>query len=321
MSKSSDTVTLSASKLKTLETCSWSYWCSYHLKIPQKNNEGAMRGTICHLIFELLLKKGRKKHYNLIVKKGKINGCESINRLIIKHLNKDKINTEENYGLIDKMILVGLNADFYGKDGKLGEPEIEFNITSEDPKYKIKGFMDKLIFYEKDKTIKIVDYKSSKSRFKEEELNANFQAMMYSLASNKLWPKYKNVIVEFLFLRFPTKASQTVNISEDQKRGFEKYLAHIYSVILSFTEKMAKTNYAASSVETRWLCKAGATWRCPYLSAVDYFVLLDENGAILKSAFENNFSPKNNEKVELRKYDGCPAHKVDPSKEKDFFLD
>ena len=48
---------LSASRLKTLETCSWSYWCNYHLKLPQKQNEGALRGTVCHLVFEMLVKK------------------------------------------------------------------------------------------------------------------------------------------------------------------------------------------------------------------------------------------------------------------------
>ena len=34
---------------------SWKYWCNYHLGIPQAKNEGAIRGTICHLIFELLI--------------------------------------------------------------------------------------------------------------------------------------------------------------------------------------------------------------------------------------------------------------------------
>ena len=43
---------LSASRIKTLETCSWSYWCNYHLRVPQKQNEGALRGTVCHLAFE-----------------------------------------------------------------------------------------------------------------------------------------------------------------------------------------------------------------------------------------------------------------------------
>jgi hypothetical protein len=49
--------TLSASRIKTLETCSWVYWLNYHAKVPQSQNDGALRGTICHTIFELLLNK------------------------------------------------------------------------------------------------------------------------------------------------------------------------------------------------------------------------------------------------------------------------
>ena len=45
---------LSASRIKTLQTCSWQYWCKYHLKLPDKSNHGSLRGTICHAIFENL---------------------------------------------------------------------------------------------------------------------------------------------------------------------------------------------------------------------------------------------------------------------------
>ena len=43
---------LSASRIKTLETCSWTYWVNYHLKIPQRSNDGSDRGTICHTVFQ-----------------------------------------------------------------------------------------------------------------------------------------------------------------------------------------------------------------------------------------------------------------------------
>jgi len=34
---------LSASRIKTLETCSWVYWNNYHAKIPQTQNDGSLR--------------------------------------------------------------------------------------------------------------------------------------------------------------------------------------------------------------------------------------------------------------------------------------
>jgi len=45
---------LSASRIKTVEGCSWLYWCKYKLKLPDASNDGAKRGSICHLIFEHL---------------------------------------------------------------------------------------------------------------------------------------------------------------------------------------------------------------------------------------------------------------------------
>ena len=61
---------LSASRIKTLQQCSWKYWCNYKLKLPDKSNDGASRGWICHLIFELLGEARHKKHYETIIKNG-----------------------------------------------------------------------------------------------------------------------------------------------------------------------------------------------------------------------------------------------------------
>ena len=59
---------LSASRIKTAESCSWLYWCKYKLNLPDKSNDGAKRGSICHLIFEVLGIKKRKKYFNKIIK-------------------------------------------------------------------------------------------------------------------------------------------------------------------------------------------------------------------------------------------------------------
>ncbi len=300
---------LSASRVKTLETCSWSYWSSYHLKLPQKPNAGAQRGTICHLVFELLLNKRHTKHYTQMMKRGSL--TPAIQRLVTKHLNQQKINTEENAEMMRNMIWVGINTDFYGGEGKAGEPEIEFLLESEDPEYKIRGFIDKTITYKKENLVKIVDYKSSKGKFKDDELTANIQAMTYTLAAKKkLWPKIKDVIVEFVFLRFPKQPLQQVNIKDEELKGFEYYLEHMYKIVNNFKEADAKLNYAADSDKNKWLCKAGKTWVCPYYHGFDYFALLDEKGEITKSSFEESELKitKEGEKIEKRNYKGCPAH-------------
>ena len=215
---------LSASRLKTLETCYWSYWCNYHLKLPQKQNEGALRGTVCHLVFEMLVKKKHKKHFNKINKGGTIKKSPAVHRMVMKHLTQMErsfdlpMTNEENTELVDDMIVVGLNCDFFGLGGKVDNPELEFLLENKDPEYKIRGFIDKPIVYKRGKKIKIVDYKSSKYKFRGEELHSNVQAMVYTLAAQKEWPGYDST-VEFQFLRHPRSPLQQLKFNQEQFRG------------------------------------------------------------------------------------------------------
>jgi len=307
---------LSASRIKTLETCSWSYWCNYHLKLPQKQNEGALRGTVCHLVFEMLVKKKHKKHFDKIFKGNSIKRSPAVFRMVMKHLTQMEnsfdlpMTNEENVELVDDMIVVGLNCDFFGWGGKVDKPEHEFLLENKDPEYKIRGFIDKPIVYKKGKKIKIVDYKSSKYKFRGEELHSNVQAMVYTLAAQQEWPEYSPT-VEFQFLRHPRSPLQQLQFNKDQLRGLEYYLAHTFQIINNFTEETATTNYAADTKKNAWLCKIGK-WRCPYIDPYPYFVIVDENGeeinkSLKRSELQNKL--KDGQKIKKRKYDGCPRHK------------
>ncbi len=317
---------LSASRIKTLETCSWTYWCNYHLKLPDKSNDGANRGTVCHLVFELLLNKRHKSHFIKIQKRASIKASKAIDKLVIKHMKKLDIYTNENYEMVDKMIVVGLGQDFYLENAKLGEAEQEFLIDSESPKYKIKGFIDKNGYYPKDGLFKIVDYKSSKAKFKDDELTANIQALTYTLATKKsnkfkeLSGKIKRVVAHFIFLRFPKQPVQEVEITEEQLNGYERYLEYIYKVASEFSAKTAVSNFAANSEEKKWLCKAGKTWVCPYYNPFKYYEVYDENGVLKKTYFLDNLPSKLPEGYtkKIKQYDGCPAH-TKPKKSVDAF--
>ena len=308
---------LSASRLKTLETCSWSYWCNYHLKLPQKQNEGALRGTVCHLVFEMLVKKKHKKHYTLITKGGHIRGSAAVHRLVMKHLTKMEksfdlpMTNEENTTLMNDMILVGLRCDFFGAGGKVDKPEHEFLLENKNPPYKIRGFIDKPVLYKKGKKIKIVDYKSSKYKFRGEELHSNVQAMVYTLAAQKEWEGYEPT-VEFQFLRHPRSPLQQLQFNKEQLRGLEYYLAHSFHIVNNFTEETAITNYAADKKKDAWLCRIGK-WRCPYIDPYDYFVIVDKEKQEVKKSFKKkelqNVLEKG-QKIEKRSYEGCPRHKV-----------
>ena len=309
--------TLSASRIKTLETCSWVYWNNYHEKVPQTQNEGALRGTICHTVFELLLKVRHKRHYNVIIKNNSINGSKGISKLIKKLSLKVGLD-ESHYELLDQMILVGLKQDFFGENGKIVKPEYSFDIKNEQPKYHIRGFIDKPIRTKKE--MHIIDYKSSKYKFRGDDLEANIQAMMYSLASLKLWPKLKP-IVKFLFLRFPRQPIQELVFTEDQIKGFEYYLEHINQYINNFDENSAKANFAIDNSKNKWMCGIGS-WVCPYKAPYDYYVKINEDGEIIETSLKNDFKNIDGFKIEIRKYEGCPkfSNKQEDPK-KDSFLD
>jgi len=311
--------TLSASRIKTLETCSWVYWLNYHAKVPQSQNDGALRGTICHTIFELLLNKRHLKNYKRIIKKNSIDGDKGVDKLVKKLSTKVKLD-ESNYKLLNDMILVGLKNDFFGEGGKIVKPEYDFDITNEEPKYHIKGFIDKPIKIKKE--MHIIDYKSSKYKFRGDDLEANIQAMMYSLASKKLWPKLKP-IVKFLFLRFPKQPIQELIFTDEQIKGFEHYLEHINDYIDKFNEESAKANFAIDNQKNKWMCQVGG-WKCPYKDQYEYYVKLNENNEIIETSLNNDFKDIKGFKIETRKYDGCPKwnkSEATSSSKTDEFLD
>ena len=314
--------TLSASRIKTLETCSWVYWNNYHTKVPQSQNDGALRGTICHTVFELLLNKRHRKNYKRIIKKNAIDGDEGVNRLVKKLSLKVKLD-ESNYKLLNDMILVGLKNDFFGEGGEIVKPEYDFNIQNDEPKYHIRGFIDKPIKIKKE--MHIIDYKSSKYKFRGDDLEANIQAMMYSLASKKLWPKLKP-IVKFLFLRFPKQPIQELVFDDNQIKGFEHYLEHINDYVNKFDEESAISNFAVDSIKNKWMCQVGG-WKCPYKDPYKYYVKVNDKGEVIETSLEDNFKDIEGFKVETRTYEGCPKFQNNSAKNeflddsKDEFLD
>ena len=309
---------LSASRIKTLETCSWVYWNNYHTKVPQSQNDGALRGTICHTVFELLLNKKHIKNYKRIIKDNSIDSDKPTARLVKALAKKVGLDIEANYKLLNDMILVGLKNDFFGENGEIVKPEYEFDIQNENPKYHIRGFIDKPIKIKKE--MHIIDYKSSKYKFRGDDLEANIQAMMYSLASKKIWPKLKP-IVKFLFLRFPKQPIQELSFSEDQIKGFEYYLEHINEYVDNFDENSAKANFAIDNDKNKWMCQIGG-WKCPYKDPYEYYVKIDENEEVVESSLNGEFKNKKEFKIEKRYYQGCPKwNNSNSSKTNDNFAD
>ena len=318
---------LSASKAKTLENCSWLYWCNYHLKLPQMKNEGAQKGDVCHWIFETLLNpvrhEMRKAHVDKVIAADSITGSKAVERLIKYYIKKSGLsNSTDTLLHIDKMVVVGLKNDFYVKNGKLVAPEFKFDLNGDG--FRIKGFIDKP--YIVGDKIYIDDFKSAKKKFEGEDQESNMQALFYSYAAKQLWPEL-TPIVRFIFLQYPNDPMMQVQFNDDVLLGFEGFLKETQKNVNFFNEKTARAYFAADQephdkgFNGKLLCgfakhpdqkkKDGTKmWHCSYRFGYDYYAVKKEDKIVYTVMTEKELKPlKEGEIVEKLHYDGCPRHR------------
>lgn len=336
---------LSASRIKTAKTCSWQYFCNYILKLPEKSNDGASKGWICHLVFECLGIEKRLQRWKDILESGDIFSDTSIKRLVYKHARILGVDDDESIESIKEMTLKGLKFDFQGTE--LGAPdriEVEFKFDLEvierGKKYRVKGFIDRMFFYDDKKIIIIRDFKSSKRTFEGDDLNKNYQDYMYCLVVRKLWPGYNFRQSQFVFLQFDlsngSNSEGCINmdvISEEDLDAFEDHLTQVQVYLDDFDENAAKGDYAANKpfgkgftgpivcgLKTKYPGEKKANgenkWHCPYKFAFGYYVVLDESDKIVKSDFLGNYlaikqNLKVGQRIERRNYQGCPRFNGD----------
>lgn len=316
---------LSPSRIKTLEVCSWEYWVKYHLKLPDDSNDGAKRGSCCHIVLECLLNKRHRKHFDVIVENQSISNSKPVYRLLKRLAVKEELDFEENFAMMEEMILVALDNDFFCEGGELFKSEFEFLIDNENPKYKLKGIIDKMARYPNNK-LGIFDYKTSKKKFEGEEIYANIQAMAYSLYGKKI-EGFDRVLGEFLFLRHPEDPKVETEYTDEELKGLEFYLAYLYYKINNFTEKDALSSMAADkgfpkkekgfcglikcgrATEKGQLKKNGELmWHCPQKFPYDYYAVINKDGEVKRTAFKkDDLVAKDGEIIVIKHYAGCPA--------------
>lgn len=323
-------IKLSASRVKTLGECSWLYWSKYHLRLPDTTNSGALRGSVCHDLFELLTKP-KWIHFAKEMHEADcdIEKFPLIKRFLrakchkygLEMFEEDKKSKKTNIGLIYEMIKVGLEAGFFPEEHEeIIDSEYEFDIIDEELEFRIVGFIDKILFDKKNESIFISDYKSSKQQFRGEDLESNLQAMMYILAAHFLKkagkiPNFKKVIGRFIFLRFAKNPFQELEFTEEQIEGFRHYLSYVNTIISNFDEQDAKNDFALYDNARRWKCGAKSGWKCPFRDPFSYYRLFDKDKNIIKTVLEKDYLEKfqylaveDNQSWEKLEYSGCPAH-------------
>ena len=318
-------VRLSASRIKTAQDCSWRYYTDYVLKLRDGGNAGSGRGNCCHPVLEALLRPDRKKYYHQIVASRDVYSVPCIKRFIHIYAKKENVFDEENLKLINDFILVALDLDFYCEGHINLQSELKFE--ERDEKIWVLGFIDKISEFT-DRVL-LVDYKTQKNFFTEEELEFNVQAMMYLMVAKKMFPG-KRIDFEFHQLKeargrdkkLKNPIQKVPDVSDDMIEGFKEWLAAFSDYLSNFTLEEAKSNFAIKDytkkmtrcggvLGQRRKSDGGLMFCCPAKYARLYFALY-ENGILLKTAAtrgELEEGIKEGQTIEQRSYGGCPAWK------------
>jgi hypothetical protein len=315
-------VGLSASKIKTFESCSFLGYAKYELKLPDETNNGALLGSIIHELLEILAVKPEKYKSLLITTELEIPSY--ITRWFIKKLKKSNILSEDNLVLLRQFFIRGFNYDFWLEGAiKVLPCELEFNIAL-NSRTNVKGFIDRAGIYKdgEDYYVVIRDYKSQKKPFTPLELKKNIQAMIYLLAIKNLYP-YINLEksrVEFVLLKKQKQFIQIFdNWDNEQNMGVFSYLEGVGEYLDNFSIEKAKSNYAANGGYDRsWLCgnakfpgelksDGSPKWYCKFKFPFSYYAAVDFMGEVLRTAKTLiDLNLQEGEILVQKDFGGCP---------------
>jgi len=326
-------VKLSASRLKTLKSCSLKYFYNYTLKIPQQSNTGNRVGDCVHIVLECLGERRHRKLLDKLIAAETCFECPVIWRFIQKYCKRESL-SEESLEKIDKFILIGAKSDFLCEKngGKLVGSEIDFDIKQNSPTYRIAGFIDQIASYPGN-YIRIKDFKSQAREMEGDDKVENVQAYIYALAAKNLYGEDKKVVVDFLMLNFPENPIFRLKFSDEDLARFKKKLAEWYEEIATFTPENRFDNVAKNQkfpaagegfkgpLQCGW---AGAkkgfvaspdqkkkngepAYYCAFRFPLDYFALCDEDGNVVATSFNKDLKVKEGQFIVKKHHKGCEA--------------
>lgn len=161
---------LSASRIKTFETCQLKYHAVYELSVKETPHPLTNVGSSLHFMME---------HATLAY----MSGTGSTNPLDYKVAACQEFSVEvEYYPLIDELVAKAIGWGYFRNIDRIKgvELEVAFNLNDNT---EVTGFIDRLDVF--DQTADIKDLKTQKNAFEPEELSLNWQARIYNIAVRK----------------------------------------------------------------------------------------------------------------------------------------
>ena len=180
----------SYSKLSSFQNCPYGYYLTYIQHIKGEDNVYGILGNVVHDMYELLTKD------EITIEEAKEKFKQEYELCKFLGLTFPTKMSEEKY-----VYDVEHSFDYFIKPTGRLEQERYFQIEIENKTFR--GYIDLIIFDDKNKTIRVIDYKTS-SRFSKKDLESHkvFQLILYSMYLEKEYPEYKILNPMFYMLKY-----------------------------------------------------------------------------------------------------------------------
>ena len=314
---------ISASSIKTLNTCNFLFYYSYLLRGETFLSPKTVLGSCVHEVFEALSNKRHRHLVEELLNQSNPNvfTITPLYKLVTKILKRNKLTDKMWLKDANMLIVNGLREDFY-QDKAISHFKAEHEFWIKEKDLEVRGFIDRAAIYpptEKYPLGYVVcrDFKSQKELFTKDELDFNIQALIYQ------WALYREtglpIFIEFVMLRHGIRQIVPWS-SEDKIKGTISYLEYVSKYVNAFDIQKAKQNLAADDPNKEWLCGKWAKAKDqlkkdgqPYFSCWarwprTMYSVFKEDGDI-KYTTDDPSSIKSDEwdNVKSFKFGGCPA--------------
>lgn len=203
---------LSYSRLRTFEECQLKYHAIYELKLEDEAHPLGTMGTAVHQAMEISTRARMLRRHEALW-----DPLRLIERVCSKHRVEKDLRP-----LAAELVQNALRWGYFNKVSNAGGCEEYFIVELADGT-KVRGYIDRLDFGEQ---TDILDLKTQKRLFSQEELNDNWQARIYNVAVRKAHPGKVSdrLTVSFWMLRHEVQrvSLTSLDAERDERRLIEK---------------------------------------------------------------------------------------------------
>ncbi len=310
---------LSSSKIKCFLQCPFKFYLEYHLSLDMGKKFASEQGSMVHEILEAFGKAKKNntsadqswmdyilKNYESptglwsLSKKAcerekQCNGCQYnsngicfINKVSIEDFTgcpADEFN--EAIWLVEKVI--NDNSPDNPLNRKIIDVENKFTIYVEDSgeKIPIVGIKDLVTEFDEN-TLEIFDYKTGNYIQSYKDCQKDPQPLIYHLAARDKYPKYKNIIVTFWYLK---KGPVSLSFSSKDERGTVKALKYYWHTIRNDLCPKRRCDRQNGGINFDYKCK----FMCNPEICVREWTKLQKQGGIVLDNNQTPYCPKKEE--------------------------